>query len=541
MTYLFTSNVNVINEVEVNNSVGNPIPISKNTTTNSLTNPLFVSGEITTKPGGATSTSAFGENLSVPVTPVIQLDGIYGLDPNKFQTYTLLSGNVDNDGPLFECNTGNTQYGYGVIRSKRSVRYRPGQGAVGRFTAAFTANVSGHGYSGYTQRAGFFAQEQAIQVGFDGANKFGVMRQDGGKATIYKLKVDTAATGTANVSLTLNNTLYTVPITNGTVNHNAQEIGSFNYGSGWLVNAAEDEVLFLSSTVGPQNGTFSVTDNSAQFTSNLTLLQQGVAHTEYWTYQNNFNLDTLDGNGPSGVILDPSKLNIYQINFRWLGAGEIRFAIEDSNNGDMIFFHHIHYSNRNTTPHLSNPSLKLGYVAASLGGANTNVVVKGASMMGAIEGILTPTTFPDSVAVTRDTGLNTGGTKYHMLSLKNRLVLDSKINTKELVLKSISVGATSAASTPVKFVLYRNVSEANDFQWTYSNKTWASATYSKSESTITSNPAPIFQTLVSPGAAQIIDLDSYRLVISPGDSVSIAAIGSGVISQADVILNWVED
>lgn len=529
MTYLFTNNQ------EIKNDVGNPIPISRNTTVNSLVNPLYVTGEIETNPGGASAVSAFGEPLAVPITPIIQLEAIYGLDPNKFQTYTAFGGSVDSDGPLMECSTGTTQYGYGVIRSKRSVRYRPGQGAVARFTAAFTTGVTG-----YTQRAGFFSQENALQVGFDGA-RFGVLRQDGGKATIYRLKVNAGAATNVTVTLTLNGTVYSVPVTSGTVAHNAQEIGAFNFGAGWLVNATEDEVVFLSTSVGPMGGTFSVSDNGATFDSTLTLLQQGVAHTEHWDYQEDFTIDTLDGNGPSGVTIDPTKLNVYQINFRWLGAGEIRFAVENPENGDMIFFHHIHYSNRHTVPHIANPSLRIGYVAASLGGTGTNIVVKGASIMGAIEGVLTATTFPDSVAATRSSGLNSGGTQYHLVSVQNRLVLNNKINTKELVLKSISAGATSAASTPVKFIIYKNLTVTPTFEWAYRNKTYAASTYSSAETSIVVNSEPIFQTLVSPGAAQMIDLDAYRITIPPGDSVSVIVVGSGVISQADAILNWVED
>lgn len=529
MTYLFTNNQ------EIKNDEGNPISVSRNTTLNSTTNPIYVAGEIETKPAGASAVSAFGEPLAVPVTPIVQLEAIYGLDPNKFQTYTAFSGAVDSDGPLMECSTGTSQYGYGVIRSKRSVRYRPGQGAVARFTAAFTAGVAG-----YTQRAGFFTQENAIQIGFDGT-QFGVMRQDGGKATIYRLTVNTAANINTTVTLTLNGTAYSVPVTSGTVAHNAQEIGAFSFGAGWLVNAVEDEVIFLSTSVGPMGGTFSVTDTGVNFDSTLTLVQQGVAHTEYWTYQEDFTEDKLDGTGPSGVTLDKTKLNVYQINFRWLGAGEIRFAVENPNNGDMIFFHHIHYSNRHTVPHIANPSLKIGYVAASLGGTGTNIVVKGASIMGAIEGVLTATTFPDSAAATRSGGLNSGGTQYHLLSVENRLVLNNKINTKELVLKSLSAGATSSASTPVKFIMYKNLPTANTYEWVYRNKTWAAAAISRAETSIAPNSEPLFQTLVSPGSAQMIDLDSYRITIPPGDSISIIVVGSGVISQADVILNWVED
>ena len=37
---------------------------------------------------GAAARSAFGEMLSVPVTPIIQLDPIYGLQADQYQTFT---------------------------------------------------------------------------------------------------------------------------------------------------------------------------------------------------------------------------------------------------------------------------------------------------------------------------------------------------------------------------------------------------------------------------------------------------------------------
>jgi len=43
--------------------------------------------------------------------------------------------------------------------------------------------------------------------------------------------------------------------------------------------------------------------------------------------QADWNLDPLDGTGPSGYTLDPSKGNIYQINYTWYGYGEIRFSV----------------------------------------------------------------------------------------------------------------------------------------------------------------------------------------------------------------------
>jgi len=527
MTYLFTNNQ------EIKNDIGNPLPISRNTTTNSTTNPIYIAGEIQTKPSGATTTTAFGELYGIQLNPVIQLDAIYGLDPNKFETYNALGGGIDVDGPLIVCNTGTTQYGYGVIRSRRVVRYRPGQGALARFTAAFTTGVAG-----YTQRAGLFNQEQALQIGYDGTT-FGVLRQNGGKAVIYKLQVTTATNASQTVTITLNGVAKNITVISGTAAENATVIGSQSF-PGWVIEYTNTSVVFLSESVGPMNGLFAIS-STGNFAGTLTQLQAGVAHTTNWTSQSSFNIDKLDGTGPSGVIIDPTKLNVYQINFRWLGVGEIRYAMEDPNNGDMIFFHHEHYTNRHTTPHLDNPSLKLGYVAASLGGTGTNVIVTGASMMGGIEGNINTTSFPLAASNTRTT-LNNSGTYYHLLSLHNRLILNNKINAREIILKSISTAANSSASTPVKFIIYKNPALDDPFVWNHVDDTWSAASISTTASSL--NPASlvsIYEILVSPGAATTIDLTELRITIPANTHISVVVVGSGVISQADVTLNWVED
>jgi hypothetical protein len=111
---------------------------------------------------GACSKSAFGENISIPITPKIQGDGVYGLDPREFQTFTFSnSGIATNGNSLLRVGAGTDANSYGVIRSTNFLRYRPGQGAVCRFTASFSENPVG-----FTQRAGLFNQENAIQIGY---------------------------------------------------------------------------------------------------------------------------------------------------------------------------------------------------------------------------------------------------------------------------------------------------------------------------------------------------------------------------------------
>jgi len=154
----------------------------------------------------ASGYSAFGELVSVPITPIIQLDALYGLLPNQFETFTGNGGTVETTNTLMNVHSNTSPGGYGVIRSRRILRYRPGQGALARFTAGFSAP-----HANTTQRAGLFAQEQALCIGYDGT-QFGILRQNGGKAVIYRLNLTNPATGTQNTTITLNNVPYVVSI-----------------------------------------------------------------------------------------------------------------------------------------------------------------------------------------------------------------------------------------------------------------------------------------------------------------------------------------
>ncbi len=70
--------------------------------------------------------------------------------------------------------------------------------------------------------------------------------------------------------------------------------------------------------------------------------------------QSNWNLDKLDGSGPSGVTLDPSKYNAYVMDYVWQGAGRVRIGLILNNR--IIYCHEIFNSNLNTAPFMRSPS-----------------------------------------------------------------------------------------------------------------------------------------------------------------------------------------
>lgn len=95
--------------------------------------------------------------------------------------------------------------------------------------------------------------------------------------------------------------------------------------------------------------------------------------------------DPLDGTGESGMTIDLTKLNVFEIRFQYLGGGKITFHVEDDSTGDFVEFHKILYANLNTSPSTHNPNFHF-FVYANNKATTSNLVVKSASYAYFVEG-----------------------------------------------------------------------------------------------------------------------------------------------------------
>lgn len=73
--------------------------------------------------------------------------------------------------------------------------------------------------------------------------------------------------------------------------------------------------------------------------------------------QADWNLDKLDGTGPSGINLDFSKVQIFFFDFEWLGVGRVRFGFYVD--GLPVYCHEILNANVITSVYMSNPNLPI--------------------------------------------------------------------------------------------------------------------------------------------------------------------------------------
>jgi hypothetical protein len=76
--------------------------------------------------------------------------------------------------------------------------------------------------------------------------------------------------------------------------------------------------------------------------------------------QDQFNLDRLDGTGPSGYDLDITKMQMIGIQYSWYGAGFIDFMLRGSD-GNYVYAHRIRNSNVNTEAYMRTGNLPVRY------------------------------------------------------------------------------------------------------------------------------------------------------------------------------------
>jgi hypothetical protein len=81
--------------------------------------------------------------------------------------------------------------------------------------------------------------------------------------------------------------------------------------------------------------------------------------------QADFNLDKLDGTGPSGYIVDLTKMQMFYIDYSWYGAGAIRWGLRGPD-GDVFYVHKMPNNNVNNEAYMRSGNLPGRYESSTL-------------------------------------------------------------------------------------------------------------------------------------------------------------------------------
>ena len=470
---------------------------------------------------------AFGDLVTTELSPRVQHDFVHGGNTLLFDDLLMGAGAITYGDGMAKCQSNGT--GAARLTTKQVVKYRAGQGALFRFTGIFGPPAIG----GEQIVGAFSCSTNALVVGYDSESltvpEFGFLRRHSGYTEVQALQITTAATGTETVTITLDGTAYTVGVTAGTAEETAQEIAEGAY-AGWIVEATSDEVHFLSMTSGARAGTYAISSTGAAdgaYTGEVA----GADPVNDWHYKSDWNLDKLDGAGPSGMTIDPEKLNVFAISLQYLGAGAIVLYVEGEESGMFMPVHQIQYANRYTKPSVTNPTFHLGLCASG----TADVWCKTASVAGFVEGkvaLLSPphaVEFNGTVSVATPVISIRCGAIYHSGG--------SRTNLRDIVLGIISATVTGS-NKPVVGRLVRNAG-LTDPEWVAFDNGNSIAHFDISATGYSGGEVMLAAGLGA--STPPIPLQGKQFEIVPGDTISLVIEPTGTAADVVASAGWQED
>lgn len=176
--------------------------------------------------------------------------------------------------------------------------------------------------------------------------------------------------------------------------------------------------------------------------------------TENKIVQSSWNLDPMDGTGPSGITADFDTAQIFVIDFEWLGVGRVRAGLVID--GIFYYVHEFNHANSVTAPYMSTPNHSIRYEVRSTGGVLT---IKHICASVQSEGGIEPT------GNTR--GVSTGITTQSISTTPEGVLgirLKSTALCSTIVIHNISVISTTDENAQIQ--LCRNPTYADTPSWT---------------------------------------------------------------------------
>lgn len=464
--------------------------------------------------------TAFGEIEVAQSTPFIQNTAVYGFMPNNFRTYTSLGGTANVVDRLFTVDSGTTLYGYSAIQSFRSLNYNAGQGGSAKFTALFQNNIA-NSWTG----VGLVNLSDELSFGYNGTT-FGVWHRYGGVAEVRTLTVTVASSGSTNLTLTLNSVAYTIPLTSGTTAFNASQIATWlnTNQSIWVADQVDNTIIISAQSDGAKAGTY--TYSHATSSGTITSTTVGITKTSVHIPRSSFNQDTISW-------IDPTKGNVYKIDYQYLGFGDIKFYVEDPENGSFKLVHIIQWANSETRPSLNNPSLRFGMYVASVG-STTNLTVQCASVNLSVQGQIAKTRNPRAIKNTQT--VTTSFT--NIVTLRNRRTYNGVYNQVEIEPINISLSSESTKNVEVEIRTNALFSGVTNFQTVGTNLVGDVDTTNNQ----TSNGTLLAAFTLSSGGNQSINLKELEIRVPPSLAITIAArVTSGASANVTAALTYYED
>jgi hypothetical protein len=268
--------------------------------------------------------------------------------------------------------------------------------------------------------------------------------------------------------------------------------------------------------------------------------------SDLWIPQAQWNYDTMLGGTKSGKVLDPLKLNVYQLKFQYLGGGNIWYYVLNDFDGRWVLVHMIHNAGTLVHPNLRNPSMPFAIEVINTTSSNL-ITVSTASIGQFLEGtrsFLGPKGGLDSFGAVAATTL-TNMIALHNASSFNGIQNFSIAHMHQIALSGNDKNNTTAVinlriiKNPVTSLVYVPFNGASaDGGVTVTGQSTISSNVSGV--TVTGGLQLFSMTCVA-GSSETVDVTGQELLIFPGDTLAFCVLASASVASVGISVSWNED
>ena len=249
-----------------------------------------------------------------------------------------------------------------------------------------------------------------------------------------------------------------------------------------------------------------------------------------------------NGNVPSGF--DPTKGNVFRIDYPFLGYGDIKFFIQDSTSGAWFLVHTIRYANASTTIQLTEPALQFCARALSVS-STTNLTI----LVGSYGAFLIGGRFFNGPQWSRGNTL-TLTTLAQVIAIRNCTTFNTKTNKRIARVRSFSASSDGGnGTTQIRWLITPTVGGTPAFTPFNGSTVDNGVTLTTAQSilsfdiagtTITGGDEIYGTMLARNDSSGPADLSALNIVILPGQTLVIGATASAS-ATVGITLNGNED
>ena len=235
--------------------------------------------------------------------------------------------------------------------------------------------------------------------------------------------------------------------------------------------------------------------------------------------------DPLDGSGISGMTIDLTKLNVWEIRYQYLGGGSIQLSIENVNTGEFVVVHTIHYVNTNTEPSTHNPNFHFTMWVEN--NASSSVIIKSSSYGYFTEGytqyreIHQPQFSSEKQTIAGVTG------EVALFTIQNKETYASKNNFIDIIIERISIAIEASQPNNLgSWRLVKNATIGGAPSYDDINTSDSVVSIDVVGTTVTDGETLVDGDLAGKNDKDIEDLIDFRFILGDGETLTLAVISA---------------